>query len=103
MTFQANAFIRHPRHIDINYARLPIRVAGAAVQVERWRAIQRSGASDLSTEPIPAIDQAKGPNFVMAFGGSSMGNVSFFSFRSAKIRAHGALAAGERHPAEIPR
>ena len=102
MAFQANAFIRHPRHIDINYARLPIRVAGAAVQVERWRAIQRSGASDLSTEPIPAIDQAKGPNFVMAFGGSSMGNVSWPA-RPARIRAHGALAARERHSAEIPR
>uniref|UniRef100_D8PT78 Condensation domain-containing protein n=1 Tax=Schizophyllum commune (strain H4-8 / FGSC 9210) TaxID=578458 RepID=D8PT78_SCHCM len=76
MKAQANAFVRHPRHIDINYARLPIRVAGASVQVERWRAIQRSGASDLSTEPISAIEQAKGANFVMTFGGSSMGNVS---------------------------
>ncbi|KAL1747558.1 hypothetical protein HDZ31DRAFT_31732 [Schizophyllum fasciatum] len=75
MKAQANAFVRHPRHIDINNARLPTRVASAAVQVERWRAIQRSGASGLSNEPISAIEQGKGPNFVMAFGGSSMGNL----------------------------
>lgn len=76
MKAQANAFLRHPRHVDIHFARMPKRIESVAAHVEKWRALQRSDTSiGLSTQPISATEQAKGPNFVMAFGGSSMGSL----------------------------